>query len=80
MKRKSQKEPDPFLTVREACQLASISRSTFYRLLDTPDSGLADIAVRIPGMGHIRLPRQAFLDWLCSAPLSSGGKKGTKTC
>jgi predicted DNA-binding transcriptional regulator AlpA len=57
------------LTVSRACEIAAISRSSFYRLLNDPDAGLADIAVRIPGMCCIRVPRQAFLHWLQSRPL-----------
>ena len=57
------------LTVSQACEIAAISRSSFYRLLDDPDAGLAEIALRIPGMRCIRVPRQAFLQWLQSRPL-----------
>ncbi len=57
------------LTVSQACEIAAISRSSFYRLLDDPAAGLADIALRIPGMRCIRIPRQAFLEWLQSRPL-----------
>lgn len=75
MSGKSKQTPSAVLTVREACEMASISRSTFYRLLDSTDSGLAGIAVRIPGMDRIRLPREAFMAWLCSRPVSSAASK-----
>ncbi len=57
------------LTVSQACEIAAISRTSFYRLLDDPDAGLAEIALRIPGMRCIRVPREAFLQWLQSRPL-----------
>lgn len=57
------------LTVSRACEIAAISRSSFYRLLEDPDAGLAEIALRIPGMRCIRVPRQAFLQWLQSRPI-----------
>jgi len=75
MSGKSQQTPREVLTVAEACAVASISRSTFYRLLDSPDSGLAGIAVRIPGMDRIRVPREDFMAWLCSRPVSSSAGK-----
>ncbi len=53
----------------QACEIAAISRSSFYRLLDDADAGLADIALRIPGMRCIRIPRHEFLQWLRSRPL-----------
>ncbi len=57
------------LTVSQACEIAAISRTSFYRLLDDPDAGLAEIALRIPGMRCIRVPREAFLQWLQSRQL-----------
>jgi predicted DNA-binding transcriptional regulator AlpA len=57
------------LTISQACELAAISRSSFYRLLDDPDAGLADIAVRVPGMRCIRILRHEFIQWLQSRPL-----------
>jgi len=57
------------LTVSQACEIAAISRTSFYRLLDDPDAGLAEIALRIPGMRCIRVPREAVLQWLQSRPL-----------
>jgi predicted DNA-binding transcriptional regulator AlpA len=57
------------LTIAQACELAAISRSSFYRLLDDPTAGLANITLRIPGMRCIRIPRHEFLQWLQSRPL-----------
>ena len=57
-----------YLTVNQACELAGISRATFYKLLDDPRSGLADIAYRIPGLGRIRLRRRELCEWLESCP------------
>ena len=57
------------LTVKQACEIAAISRSSFYRLLDDPGSGLADIAFRVPGMRCIRISRRRFRQWLKSAPV-----------
>ena len=69
MHRQDHRDLETCLTVKQACDLAAISRSSFYRLLDDPDSTLAEIALRIPGMRCIRVPRQAFLQWLQSRPL-----------
>jgi excisionase family DNA binding protein len=59
---------EAYLTVNQACELAGISRATFYKLLDDPRSGLADIAYRIPGLGRIRLRRRELCEWLESCP------------
>lgn len=67
-------ESDMYLTVTQACELAAIGRTTFYKLLDDPESGLAAVAVRIPGLGHIRIPRRRFRQWLESAPVRRGRK------
>jgi excisionase family DNA binding protein len=53
-----------YLRVDEACRLAGISRSTFYRLLEDPESGLAEVAIRIPGIRRIRIPSDRFVQWL----------------
>ena len=52
-----------YLTVNEACDLARISRTTFYKLLET-DSGLADVVIRIPGLRSMRVPERRFRAWL----------------
>ena len=57
-----------YLTVAQACALAAISRSTFYRLLEDSQSGLAEVAIRIPGIRRIRIPSDRFVQWLESAP------------
>jgi excisionase family DNA binding protein len=67
-------EPDMYLTVTQACALAAIGRTTFYKLLDDPESGLAAVTVRIPGLGHIRIPQRRFRQWIESAPLRRGRK------
>ncbi len=61
-----------YLTVGAACELAAISRSTFYRLLDNRESGLGEVAIRIPGLNRIRLPRSRFCEWLESGRAGSG--------
>jgi predicted DNA-binding transcriptional regulator AlpA len=57
--------PDLYLSINQACQAFSFSRSTFYRMLDDPRSGLREIVVRIPPeTGRIRVPQAAFEAWL----------------
>lgn len=59
--------PDTYTTINAACHRFGISRSTFYRMLADPSSGLAELIIRIPpGTGRIRVPLQAFERWLCS--------------
>lgn len=58
-------EPDLYLTVKETCRRFAFSRSTFYRMLADPSSGLAAVIVRIPPeSGRIRVPSRAFEGWL----------------
>ena len=64
-----------YLTINEACELAGIARRTFYRLLDSPQSGLTEVARRIPGMSRIRLPQREFREWLESAPAKPRTRK-----
>ena len=67
--------PHPrYLTVNQACELARICKATFYNLLDDPECGLADLAVRIPGMRRILLPSDRFKSWLESRPVNSTRK------
>lgn len=71
---------DGYLTVNQACELAAISRSTFYRLLDDPDSGLAEVALRIPGLSRIRVPCQRFREWLESGRIRTRKKSRITPC
>ena len=64
-----------YLTVAEACKLAGIARSTFYKLLADPDSGLGQVAVRIPGLSRVRVPERAFREWLESTPATPAAAK-----
>ncbi len=58
-------EPDHYVTVNQACARFSMSRSSIYRMLADPDSGLSAILVRIPpGTGRLRVPLRAFEAWL----------------
>ena len=69
-----------YLTVNQACELAAISRSTFYRLLEDPASGLTEVAVRIPGMARIRMPRERFCQWLESGRIRARKKSRITPC
>lgn len=54
----------PYLSVEQACRLLQIGRSTFYRILADEGSGLADVAIRIPGVGRLRFPERKLRRWL----------------
>jgi predicted DNA-binding transcriptional regulator AlpA len=55
----------PFLSVNETCTRYNFARSTFYRMLADPHSGLDELVVRIPpGSGRIKVPTRAFEEWL----------------
>ena len=70
-----------YLTVAEACELARISRSTFYKLLADPSSGLGQVVVRIPGLTRARVPERQFRRWLESLPVAkSAGKSRSSPC
>ena len=64
-----------YLTVAEACKLAGIARSTFYKLLADPESGLGQVAIRIPGLLRVRVPEKAFREWLESTPATAAPAK-----
>jgi predicted DNA-binding transcriptional regulator AlpA len=58
-------EADDYITIKQVCREFSFSRSTFYRMLDDPTSGLRELVVRIPPReGRIKVPRRAFEEWL----------------
>lgn len=58
-------EPDRFRTVQDTCARFSIGKSTFYRMLADPASGLGDVVVRVPPVtGRLRVPERAFEEWL----------------
>ena len=64
-----------YLTVKQACKVAGIGRTTFYKLLDDARSGLAELVLRVPGLGHIRIPEREFLRWLESSRKKRAGRK-----
>jgi len=64
-----------YLTVKQACKVAGIGRTTFYKLLDDPRSGLAELVLRVPGLGHIRIPEREFLRWLESSRTKRASKR-----
>lgn len=54
-----------FLSIDEVCRRYAFSRSTFYRMLGDPKSGLRAVVVRIPPpRGRVRVPVEAFEAWL----------------
>jgi hypothetical protein len=66
---------DRYVSVNEACAQFSISRATFYRMLDAPSSGLREIVIRVPPVtGHLRIPLNRFERWLQARP--STGRRG----
>jgi len=64
MARRESTDAPEYLTVAQACRLAGIGKSTFYRLLGKPESRLKQIVTRIPVIGHIRVPTDEFRAWL----------------
>lgn len=61
MKRRA--EPTRYLTVNEVCAIFGFGRSKFYEMLRTTD--LEAIVVRVPPpRGPLRIPLQAFENWL----------------
>ncbi|MCW8137707.1 MAG: helix-turn-helix domain-containing protein [Planctomycetota bacterium] len=57
--------PREYLSINEVCARYAISRSTFYRMLADPRSGLRGVVVRIPPpRGRIRVSLPAFEAWL----------------
>jgi hypothetical protein len=70
---------DAYLTVKRACEIAGIGRTTFYKLLDDPRSGLASLTFRIPGLGHIRILECDFCRWLESSGARRPYGKARKT-
>jgi excisionase family DNA binding protein len=61
--------------VKQACKVAGIGRTTFYKLLDDARSGLAELVLRVPGLGHIRIPEREFRRWLESSGTKRAGRK-----
>jgi excisionase family DNA binding protein len=56
-------QPPPLISVREAAELAGVSRWHVWRLVQRGEVG----AIRVGnGHGPIRIDRQAFLAWLLS--------------
>lgn len=56
---------DSYASVAEICRHYRISRMTFYRMLNDPQSGLQELVIRVPPVvGVIRVPRLAFDEWL----------------
>ena len=72
-------DEDSYLTVAEACEVAAISRSTFYKLLET-NSGLAKVVIRIPGLRSMRVPERRFRAWLEGGRFRIRGKRHETPC
>ena len=61
----SSPNPDTYVSVNDACKRFGVSRRSFYRWLADPETGLANVVVRIPpGTGRIRVPVRRFEQWL----------------
>lgn len=54
---------DRFMKVREICDYLGISKSTFYKLVNDDESGLGDIAVRLPGVEGWRARLSRLRRW-----------------
>ena len=65
-----------YIGLNTACRRFGMSRSTFYRMLDDPQCGLAEIVVRIPpGTGRIKIPVEAFEKFLTTR---RGRRRGSR--
>ena len=69
----------PYITVDQACKLIAISRSTFYRLLNDPLTGLDKFVIRLPGIQRLRVPQERFVQWLEGGPTIRGRKRRKTT-
>ncbi len=58
---------DQYLSVDEACEQFGLSRSTFYRRLRDPRSGLVEVVVRVPATRRTLVPACRFEQWLLGA-------------
>ncbi len=54
---------DRFLKVKEICRFLGISKSTFYKLVNEQESGLADVVVRLPGVDGWRARLGRLKEW-----------------
>ena len=58
-------DPDTYVSVDETCERFGFSRRSFYRWLALPETGLAEVVVRVPPPhGRIRVPVRRFEEWL----------------
>ena len=57
--------PDTYVSVDAVCERFRFSRRSFYRWLALPETGLAEVVVRVPPpRGRIRVPVRRFEEWL----------------
>ena len=66
------------LTVQQTCDRYQIGRSTFYRYLGDPESGLEGVVLRVGPRGRIRVPVEAFEAWLSSCQRARATRKGRR--
>ena len=55
---------DEYLSIKQCCQIAGISRSTFYNLLGDSRSGLSRVVFRMHGIGRYRARKDKYRAWL----------------
>lgn len=62
-----QHEPEvecEYLSVKQACRLMGVARSTSYRLLSDRTTGFESAVVRVPGINRLRIIRSRLVDWM----------------
>lgn len=64
-----------WLTINETCKEIGISRSTFYRWLDDPESGLEQIVGRTPLSERVRVPLEALEHLMTRQPRRGRGRR-----
>ena len=67
----------PYLSINEACRVAQISRSTFYRILADDGSGLDEVVIKLPGIRKLIIPKARFIEWIENATLRRARAEGT---
>ena len=76
---KVSKQETEYVTIKEACEIAKVSRWTIRRWTKLPDNGIIVIKLGTAKSSPVRIEKESFMAFLASRTVKSDARKEVKS-